>query len=810
MSFAVRNSSFYLDGTRTFLLSGEVHYFRIRRELWDRHLDAAADAGLRTVSSYVPWAWHEPEEGVFDFSGDVTPERDLLGWIERCKAHGLTCIVKPGPFILAEFRGAGLPDWFLDRYGPRVKMRTRGGTIVAGDGVSLFNKEYLEKVGRWYDRIMPLISRSQDSAGGPIIMMQVCNEIGVFSWLAHQADYGNAVQERFIAYLKRRFSAVNEMNGLWGTAFADFDSVELPQDGMVPYQSRGEKACDYEWHCFWRTCYGDYLRLLCTMARERGVTVPVYHNLPGWIFGSGYDFPVNITMYDDLFSTGSEILFGIDHIPEFQSHRNFHDDRIINDIVSAKQAGKPLFAAEFQCGSREHHVETSPREMELFYKASIANGLKGWNYYMFSQGRNVRHKGHSGGTFYWFTPLTPEAGRTSAFPLVRRMNRMIKTLEPLIVEASRKAEIAVLFYSPYYASELGRPVPAASGLMFNAWSIRRPAFFDGLLRILQVLNIEYDMLDLGQAAGAAMSRYRQVWAFCTDEMNAPEQQKLLDYTSAGGQLVIFPCLPDRELSQKPCTLIREAFGAHPDGAVVMDSPLIDVYEHLDVRCASPILTYSGESLNGAEIVARTLNGSVCGLAGNLGKGSFIHLGTWLGFDTEGHKPVYEKLLGQSGARLQQAASSTYHVTVRERFTPDKSALLFAANYYNEEHTGKVTYTHPGNGEIISLPYSQKEMPWPPLYAVLSPLCLSLAEGISLLHCTSDLLSIDADDNQIVMTLFGDRDLEGELVLEGPQAGRVKTATLDGRPPEMSFPGHRVVIRYSHLHKKEMILSLELS
>lgn len=82
------------------------------------------------------------------------------------------------------------------------------------------------------------------------------------------------------------------------------------------------------------------------------------------------------------------------------NYRNLHDDRIINDITAAMQGKKPLFAAEFQCGSREFHVVTNNTEMELFYKASVANGLKGWNYYMFSQGRNPERKGYSGGTFF--------------------------------------------------------------------------------------------------------------------------------------------------------------------------------------------------------------------------------------------------------------------------------------------------------------------------------------------------------------------------------------------------------------------------
>jgi beta-galactosidase len=146
------------------------------------------------------------------------------------------------------------------------------------------------------------------------------------------------------------------------------------------------------------------------------------------------------------------------------------------------QGNKPPFAAEFQSGSREYHVVTNPREMELFYKASIANGLAGWNYYMFSQGRNPLRKGYSGDTFYWFTPLTAEGKKTSAFPLISRMSKLIKTIEPVILDAKRKAEICVLFYPPYYATELERPETGASSLQFVPAAIRRPAWFDGLLK----------------------------------------------------------------------------------------------------------------------------------------------------------------------------------------------------------------------------------------------------------------------------------------------------------------------------------------
>lgn len=809
MTFKIKDNGFCLDNKKVFLNSGEIHYFRLRRELWDKHLEAAREAGLTTISTYVPWAWHEAEEGVFDFDGTSCPERDLKGWLQRCQANSLTCILKPGPFILAETRGAGLPDWFLERYREEVKMRNRKGEIVPGDGVTLFHPIYQERVTRWYDQIMPLISKREISAGGPIIMMQICNEIGLFSWLAHQGDYSEIVRARFIAYLSGRFGSIAEMNGLWGTDYPDFTHVELPPDGRLPYASKGDRSRDYEWHCFWRTYYGEYLSRLATLARARGVTVPFYHNLPGWIYGSGYEFPVNITMYEALFGDKSEIIFGVDHIPEFLSHRNMHDDRIINDITLAMQGNKPLFAAEFQCGSREYHVVTNPRELELFYKASIAHGLTGWNYYMFSQGRNPRHRGYSGEIFYWFTPLTPEGERASAFPLIKRMSKIVKTSESLIVASERKAEVCVVFYPPYYATELERPEIGASGLVYNPAAIRRPAYFDGLLKVLQVLNIDYDMVDLCQATAEALGKYKQVWAFSTDEMNAGDQQTLVDYTRAGGRLVMFPYLPDREMSQKPCTLLREAILIKPSRAESIDSPLIDVYDLKDLKCANPQIIYDESSLAGAEVIARTIRGSACGFAKSLGRGSIIHLGTWLGFDTEAHKAAYEAILEKSGAKLRQASTSIENLTVQERFTGDHAAVLFIGNYYNQEQSGRVTYTHPESREAIHVPYARDGIIWPALYGVLTPVCLEISDGIKILHSTSDILDVAEKNGQLQITLQGDRDLAGEIVFEGARIDRIKSATLHDDPVKMVRDGKRIAFTYHHKHNEEMTLNLRL-
>jgi beta-galactosidase len=323
-------------------------------------------------------------------------------------------------------------------------------------------------------------------------------------------------------------------------------------------------------------------------------------------------------------------------------------------------------------------------------------------------------------------------------------------------------------------------------------------------------NIDYDMADLTTTSAEALSRYKQVWAFCTDEMDAACQQIIVDYIETGGNAVIYPYLPDRDLAQRPCTIIRDAVKVSPSGKEIIDSPLIDVLDLRDIKCSNPQFIYSKETLTGTEILARTINGSACGFVKSLGRGSLVHLGTWTGFDTEGHKPVYRAILDRAGARLSQASASDENITVRERFTTDNRAILFVANYYNEEHTGSVMYTHPGTGGRVKIPFTAENMIWPALYGILTPVGLETVPGVKILHCTSDILGVTLTGDGFEIILYGDRDLYGELVLEGGRITAVRSATVEGRVLQKTEDGERIAFTYEHIHNKEFVIKIEIS
>lgn len=168
-------SSFYLDGQEFKILSGAIHYFRIQPEDWYHSLYNLKALGFNTVETYVPWNMHEPKKGQFDFQGIL----DIEKFLQIAQDLGLYAIVRPSPFICAEWEFGGMPAWLLTE-----DMRIRSS-----------DAPYLQAVADYYDELLPrLVPRLLDK-GGNILMMQVENEYGSYG---EDKDYLRAIRQMML------------------------------------------------------------------------------------------------------------------------------------------------------------------------------------------------------------------------------------------------------------------------------------------------------------------------------------------------------------------------------------------------------------------------------------------------------------------------------------------------------------------------------------------------------------------------------------------------------------------------------------
>jgi len=93
----------------TLTLAAEIHYWRIPPDTWNERLSQIKDANIVAISTYVPWNFHEYEVEKYDFTGETNPRRDLEGFLRLCEEIGLKVIIRPGPYINAEWNGWGIP-----------------------------------------------------------------------------------------------------------------------------------------------------------------------------------------------------------------------------------------------------------------------------------------------------------------------------------------------------------------------------------------------------------------------------------------------------------------------------------------------------------------------------------------------------------------------------------------------------------------------------------------------------------------------------------------------------------------------------
>jgi len=160
-SFSIGEQDFLLDGEPFRIISGALHYFRVHPDQWADRIHKARLMGLNTIETYVPWNEHSPQRGTFDTAGAL----DLARFLDLVAAEGLLAIVRPGPYICAEWDNGGLPAWLFSD--PAVGVRRN-------------EPLYMAAIAEYFDALLPIVAERQIDRGGPVVLVQIENEYGAY------------------------------------------------------------------------------------------------------------------------------------------------------------------------------------------------------------------------------------------------------------------------------------------------------------------------------------------------------------------------------------------------------------------------------------------------------------------------------------------------------------------------------------------------------------------------------------------------------------------------------------------------------
>jgi hypothetical protein len=268
------HATLFLDDRPWLMRAGELQYFRLDRKQWERRLREMRALGFNAVTTYIPWIWHEIASGHYDFAGATDRRRNLAGFLRAAQAEGLPVVVRPGPYINAEYAGFGYPRWLAGQ-NPQARMRGPDGTPIGGDGWDAFalnHPAHRAAVEGWYEAVALVLAEFWDR---PVIAWQLDNETGFLQMNGlGRWDWNPDTVARFHTWLAQSYGDVAALNTAWGTHWPGFAAIAPPRP---PFQ----QGLVNDWQHFLEDEVVSYLAGLAEIARAAGVPVPLSHNESG-------------------------------------------------------------------------------------------------------------------------------------------------------------------------------------------------------------------------------------------------------------------------------------------------------------------------------------------------------------------------------------------------------------------------------------------------------------------------------------------------------------------------------------------------
>eukprot|EP01059_Diplonema_ambulator_P015110 TRINITY_DN26215_c0_g1_i1.p1 TRINITY_DN26215_c0_g1~~TRINITY_DN26215_c0_g1_i1.p1 ORF type:complete len:768 (+),score=280.04 TRINITY_DN26215_c0_g1_i1:35-2338(+) len=334
-NWTVANDKFYKDGQEFQIMAGSLHYSRTPAFYWKDLVQRMKAMGLNTVQTYVPWNWHETNQGEFLWTGD----HDLAGFLKICQDEGMIVMLRGGPYMCGEWEFGGFPAWILNH---NVTIRT-------------YEPNYIALVTAYFKELHAQIKPLLYSNGGPVVMIQIENEYGSYGDVASnpndlkymeylaQLVHQNLGQDAVAIYTTDGGStSYMERGTIKGDTVltfgdhgpGDFDSSCAAQADFNP---PGKNPCmDTEYYTGWLTHWGE------DMANTSSATVAQYLDIAlgkgysfslymgfggsnfGWMAGAnggGSSYSPHITSYDydSPISENGDHGYGSDNIDKFEA-----------------------------------------------------------------------------------------------------------------------------------------------------------------------------------------------------------------------------------------------------------------------------------------------------------------------------------------------------------------------------------------------------------------------------------------------------------------------------------------------------------
>jgi len=591
------DNKFIIGRDEFFPFSAEMHYFRVEKRYWSICFERIKKAGFKIISTYIPWNLHEESPGDFDFRGYSSPDKDLIVFLELAREFGFKVILKPGPWIKAEWINGGLPKYlFTDE---AVVARDNTGELVSaysgldrreGYQPSYLHPKYIGHIKRYISGLFEVI-QNYIFPKGPVFIIQIDDETcfgGNFEPFA--ADYNNiTITDYYYPFLEEKYKEPKNLPAAYGKKLKEFSQVEPPTSIEV---NKPEDLIKYfDWIEFKGSLVATYIDTIRERLEAHGVGCFFSVNLP-WT--SDFGLPIDI---DRILN--EKMIVGM-QVPDPSDYCRLGRNLKYLAGKTGFSWTPQLFGGTSDGGGKPHkkpEIEVSPRFHRYLIVSSLAAGLKGMNHYMFV------------GRDHWLgAPLGNDGSVNENYDTVRKINTVLDHIS--INTAKPVSEIGILYYRPYLVQHHLGITEQFSYVMDLVAQNLNPLGQD-------LMNMKYDY-SVGDLESEEAFQDKNLYFIPVAEyMSENAQSKIVEAVKGGKNVVLFGLMPRTNAQFKPCRILSRGLGLN---TTVSWSPCNVSWDRTELRA----VRYGFISQSGAvKVIARSGKKAVA-VYKKVGKGS-VHL-----------------------------------------------------------------------------------------------------------------------------------------------------------------------------------------
>jgi Glycosyl hydrolases family 35 len=543
---AVRAEHGYLrvDSKRIPLLSGELQFWRIDPSAWESALRAVSSERLPIVSTYLSWRRHALEPNA-PLSWRHDERLDLRKFLALCATHRLLVQLKPGPWICAEERNGGYPDWLLAD-DELLALDAQGRPLVGyappfqHPVPCYLHRRYLEHARGWIHGVHAQI-HDFIYPRGPVVLIQLDNEPSYcFRDGMYEADYHPVALAAFARWSLERHGSLDGVKRAWQLELESEARIEPPREPIpVVKPGSGRWHHEHDWIRFREWLLAEHLQRLRDGHEESGARQTAFtvnfnvHPVDG------------VPQSPRAICSATNAIAGMDHY--YEPPLTCDDLLVLGRAIALTRAtGHALpWSPEIQAGiwrSPSEHVaypDPTPEEQALYYFAALALGLNGLNFYMLVNREN-----------WQFAPIESSG---TATPMLTAVRKVIRLFEQLRQFGSLKpiSPVALAWQRDYaYDAYAAAPTDRQRRSPHETTQ----AAFSTLMRAGYLARIWPTEDDLPAGVTAIVTP-------AASYMGRAEQERLVSHGKDGVAVMLVGVPPSRDENGQPCETLAAAVDA---------------------------------------------------------------------------------------------------------------------------------------------------------------------------------------------------------------------------------------------------------